>query len=528
MASIISTYLLDEVVSSPAAAGVDSVYVLDEITSPSTANTESLYSLNDSVTNYYGFVTPYDYDSSDVINTSLIYNLSYLVDPNQNNSHNFNLPYRYQKYIPVSSSFNLRYSILLDDSNKIFQLRYRSNTDTTSTSYNFLARYQFGLVGNRNLNFRLAYALDTIFVDRRNKNFNLRYKVEKVRDLRNRLFQAKYEVTRFIPDTSSFTLPYISRKYFVNLTNALELESVDGIYSATANIDTSYLADTTLIIVDNGSKYNKYIVETDGITNQDDGRIRLTYTSGNLEILIRNLEKEAQLNITLTDENLVELAAVFGSIITPMYDAKMFVQSTNYIKIGVAQPDECCINKKINLDDETVCSLPANVKMSESTNALIIPDGDNGISIPEESPTDPCLDIDNNTALQRTDEYYMGLSPITLEYDWAQSERIVNMIINAQDVDSYGYDLRIYLNFINIPQTGTHCGEIRITLSNDDIGWLYGDFEFTASPDFNNIANPFLSDSVQTSSAQATFRIRFHAENGQMVLVSTGNTWPGS
>ncbi len=249
MATVISSYLLDEEQPIRAAAAVLSEYLLDVDLSP----VENIFTLPATI--------------EKILFVTRTFTLSYGIEKLTPTNRSFTLRYSVDQYMTSQLDFSLGYNILLADTIKTFLLRYRNNVDVPASNYSFTNRYNIQLVTASNFIFKLPYQNQP--TNQGNYTFSQRYLVNKYRTSLQ-VFRLGYKVEQYVQKLNEFVLPY-----------ALRRSDIQPTYGFPGNNFTVTLGSLPLgnynLLLDNGGKYNKYLFNVNWGKNYSDDNVDIAF-----------------------------------------------------------------------------------------------------------------------------------------------------------------------------------------------------------------------------------------------------------
>ena len=190
----------------------------------------------------------------------------------------FDLRYLSDFISPVEYRFSSKYRIKLDDTEFNFNFPYVLNKETRSVSSTFRLSYSLPLIDTTEHTFKSRYKLYIADAKKRAKSFVLKYKVSKSRQTFSN-FQTSYKLEYSNIFERNFNFPYSARLIPVEIqTSSNFLDNGDGTYNYVTDIDMSnQRVGNYNIVVDNGSRYLKYLVNTNCGQHIAEGPITVNY-----------------------------------------------------------------------------------------------------------------------------------------------------------------------------------------------------------------------------------------------------------
>ena len=190
--------------------------------------------------------------------------------------YEFRSRYNIEKTEVSTHNFRIKYSLDFEDSLYDFRFKYKLNKEQVGRSFLFNLRSKLGFIGPKEHKFRSRYRIGRISGSTNETVFIIKHKVEKARQI-----------------TNEYTIPFSLEKAMVN-DNVFNFESflrliennIQTISGFNTDIDgTHYTTELDLdtlptgnynIVIDNGNRYSKYIIDTNTGLNIS-GPVDVTY-----------------------------------------------------------------------------------------------------------------------------------------------------------------------------------------------------------------------------------------------------------
>lgn len=263
------------------------------------------------------------------------------------------------------TSYKLTYVDLVSGA-RSFGTRYK-HSRTSDNTYSFNTKYNLGLIGDTVHSFRTPYAVQLEDITRVH-SFSVPYKHDRL-DTVIKAFKTLYKNASG-GSIKQFGIPYYTRPVSTDLSSA-------SVFVGTGPVNHEITLDKAeipvpefLIIIDNGGKFNKYIVET--IINEDltSDAVDITYTATDCIVTIKNIENVADgtthyysaVSVTFCNPDFSEWDFFVPTEIYPPGPTLM-IQSSDIFKTFLKKPITCCFTKKIDFDKEALCAIPVKNKV---------------------------------------------------------------------------------------------------------------------------------------------------------------------
>lgn len=268
------------------------------------------------------------------------------------------LKYNVTKYNPVSSTFTLRYRISLETTSHTFTLRYRDYVDVPIGVKSFSLQYGLELIKSVDNVFSLPYSFS--YAQDSSYPFNIRYELGRLADDKKYPFSIKYTLVKYTLKNNIFIIPYVIREDYTVIDGTFNNDNFD------ITFDLDSISRTSYLLVDNGSRFNKYYSQ---ITNRDDTNLQIQ-TGTSTSITIKNIEKFSPLNLSFYDNNSKELEFICPTFVHPDYSLPLIKQGTNFIRVFLEKNIVCCF-EKTPVINSNICEIPVENLVLETVNKNI-------------------------------------------------------------------------------------------------------------------------------------------------------------
>lgn len=279
----------------------------------------------------------------------------------------YEMPYQINRSRSVENSFRLRFKLKNDFTVFEFSTPFIFNRVLVENTYSLQKNhYRLGLLRTKAYNFRSPSKITRIDDGSTSKVFLFknRQALYRVGDTEFKL-KSRYEYANVV--SYDLKVPYAIRFTSGSLVSNEAWEKVGDSYNYSFNIDTvNMLSDDYKIIVDNGSRYLKFITMMTVGQSSPTGSVSVqVIPEGGTSIKIQDVDMDASLSVSVVESDLKQLPTKWKSMI-PRYEidkeneeTDLTVLDSPVMRVQLLLPDPCCLGKKVSVDSlGNACFIP--------------------------------------------------------------------------------------------------------------------------------------------------------------------------